>query len=442
MTLRLLLVRHGLSSFNQEKRLQGRNDHSTLTSIGIEQAIKTGKSLSSLKIDYVYSSPLQRAADTTSNILNQFPYQVEPIFDEELLEIDLGEWSGLTIEEAQKKFPNEYKKWKQHPEKISIKRNDGSEFNPIKELRAQTKGFLSKLIANHSPKEDSTILIVAHNAILRCLILELLDHHHNGFRRIQLDNASISVINLDHRLAKNNIQIECLNNISHLGRKIPPKKKDGRIILVRHGETNWNLEGRFQGQIDIPLNENGIKQAEAARIFLNSIKIDKAYSSSLQRPKQTAEKILESYTNIKIKLENQLIEIGHGLWEGKLEKEISEEWTELLQAWKNNPEAVKMPSGESIKDVWKRSIKCWNEISKSIKSTETVLVVAHDAVNKTILCHLLGLEYSDIWKIKQGNGGITVIDLHSDDENSDIVTCLNLTSHLGGLLDQSTAGAL
>ena len=75
-------------------------------------------------------------------------------------------------------------------------------------------------------------------------------------------------------------------------------------------------------------------------------------------------------------------------------------------------------------------------------SAETALVVAHDAVNKTILCHLLGLTPADIWAVKQGNGGVTVVDMPSEPGQPAVVACLNLTSHLGGVLDRTAAGAL
>ena len=101
-----------------------------------------------------------------------------------------------------------------------------------------------------------------------------------------------------------------------------------------------------------------------------------------------------------------------------------------------------MPKGETIQKVWNRSLNSWEEICNSLKDNETALVVAHDAVNKTILCHLLGLSPSDIWMVKQGNGGITVIDISKDRFSPDVITCLNLTSHLGNILDCTAGGAL
>ena len=443
MTLRLLLIRHGLSSYNLQKRVQGRDDQSVLTAEGIEQALKTGGALSGLEINAIYSSPLKRAAATTENILKNLKGKIEPIFDENLLEVDLDDWSGKKIDELERSFPEAFKIWQDNPRNLEITKTNGEKYRPIQELIDQARNFINTLIQDHQNKNNFNIVIVAHNAILRCLILVLLGEPNNGFRRIKLDNASISVINLDiHKKDKFKCQIECLNNTTHLNNNLPKKGNYSRIILVRHGETDWNLQGRFQGQIDIPLNKNGKEQGACAGSFLSNEQLDKAYSSSLSRPIETGNLILQSHRNISLKLKKELIEIGHGLWEGKLESEIQAEWPNLLEDWKKKPDTVEMPEGESIQMVWERSVRCFNSICNELEEDETALVVAHDAVNKTILCHLLGLSPSDIWMVKQGNGAVTVIDTSKNPNQPNVITCLNLTSHLGGVIDCTASGAL
>ncbi|WP_320674317.1 histidine phosphatase family protein [Prochlorococcus sp. MIT 1341] len=441
--MRLLLVRHGLSSFNSQGRIQGRDDLSILTQEGVVQAQKTGKALTDMEIEAFYSSPLRRAAQTAKELIQAKGSSKNPIFDNDLLEIDLSPWSGLTGEEVQNTFPNDFKVWKTQPQDLVLTRGQSDHFKPLQELMKQANCFLKKLIKQHSIEGKETILVVAHNAILRCLILNLIGNPSKDFRRLKLDNASVSVLNiLSYQKNTFHSQIECLNNTVHLNPPIPPSKSHSRLILVRHGETNWNQQGRFQGQIDIPLNENGFKQAFDAGLFLNKIKLHKAYSSSMTRPTQTAKEILKSHKNLKLTLENELKEINHGLWEGKLEAEIAMEWPELLAQWKKSPEKVVMPEGESIHQVWERSVKCLRKISRGLSQGETALVVAHDAVNKTIICHALGLNASNIWMVKQGNGGVTVLDIPKDSNQPMVVTCMNLTSHLGGILDKTAAGAL
>tara|TARA_Y100001968_G_scaffold107986_1_gene97625 strand:+ start:14335 stop:15666 length:1332 start_codon:yes stop_codon:yes gene_type:complete len=443
MTLRLLLVRHGLSSFNKDFRIQGRNDLSILTDEGIKQAVKTGETLSELSIDVVYSSPLQRAAETTKHILRQHPNKLTPIYTNDLLEVDLGPWSGLTKDEVKNNFPNEYITWQKEPKDLVIQRENGTSYKPIQELMLQAQTFVKKLLEDYSPEKNKTVLIVGHNAILRCILLNLLGDPDQGLRRLQVDNASISIINLKSKKTNPyDLQIQCLNSTTHLIHTLPSQKDNKRLILVRHGETNWNLEGRFQGQIDIPLNQNGQKQALAAGNFLTKVSIDNAYTSPMARPKETAEIILQTHPGVKLESKEKLVEIAHGLWEGKLESEIKDSWPKLLEKWQNSPDTVQMPEGENIKEVWERSVECFESICKELSTNQTALVVAHDAVNKTILCHLLGLTPSDIWMMKQGNGGITVIDIPEGKSQPNIVVCLNITSHLGGILDRTAAGAL
>ena len=116
VSLRLLLVRHGLSSFNVERRIQGRDDLSTLTTTGEEQARRTGQALADVPVTAVYSSPLKRAASTATGVLAERSDNLSPSFDDGLLEIDLEPWSGLTADERAERFPEEFATWKRQPE--------------------------------------------------------------------------------------------------------------------------------------------------------------------------------------------------------------------------------------------------------------------------------------------------------------------------------------
>lgn len=444
MTLRLLFVRHGLSNFNRERRIQGRNDLSILTAEGRAQALETGNTLKDIALTAAYSSPLQRAVETTEEILKGQGNQITPNLNDGLLEVDLEPWSGLTVDQIKEMHPEESRIWRQRPENLELIRASNERYSPVGELMHQARNFISELLQHHPASRDNSVLIVGHNAILRCLMLVLLGEPENGLRRLRIDNCALSIFNLNQQSEHHDlqVQVECLNSTAHLQSKIPPKGDGARLILVRHGETNWNQEGRFQGQIDIPLNENGRAQALAARYFLGNVSLAQAHSSSMSRPKETAEIILESHPGTSLSISHGLMEIGHGLWEGKLESEINSSWPELLKSWKTAPETVQMPDGENIHDVWERAVSSWNNIAKNLPPEDTALVVAHDAVNKTILCHLLGLKPADIWMVKQGNGGVSVIDIPLDQNQPAVVTCLNLTSHLGGVLDHTAAGAL
>ena len=442
MAIRLILVRHGLSSFNEKGLIQGRTDDSYLTEKGYEQANKAGKALSKINFDMIYSSPLIRAAETANTINKSFKKEQNIIYDRNLLEVDLSSWSGLTIDDIKNKYPETYTTWKNDPENLVLKRNDDSEYKPIQELFNQANNFIKDIFKIYSNTNDANILVIGHNAILRCLILLLIGRPKKGFRKIRLDNASFSILNLFEHNDSHKTQVECLNQTSHLNKKVPNKIGDSRIFLIRHGETNWNKEGRFQGQIDIPLNKNGKDQAKKTFEYLKEINFSKAFSSSMSRPYETAQIILQNNKELKITKLDSLLEISHGLWEGKLEKEIKSEWPALLKNWHDKPEEVIMPEGESIKDVSERSVKAFQEICLSQKYNDLTLLVAHDAVNKTLICNILGIDFSNIWMIKQGNGGITIIDIFDDPNKENIISALNITTHLGGIFDSTASGAL
>ena len=442
MSIRLVLVRHGLSSFNEKGLIQGRTDDSYLTDIGYEQALKSGKALSQINFDKIYSSPLKRAAETAKTIQKNLKVSKNIVYDENLLEVDLCKWSGLSINEIKNKYPENYLLWKNDPENLKLEGNNNLTYHPIQDLYFQANEFIKNILKIYLEENEANILVIGHNAILRCLILSLIGRPKKGFRKIKLDNASFSILNIFKQSNTFETQLECLNQTSHLNKKIPDQIGDSRIFLVRHGETNWNKEGRFQGQINIPLNNNGKDQAKKASEFLKDVNFNKAFSSSMDRPYETAKIILQNNSELEIRKIEKLVEISHGLWEGKLEKEIKKQWPELLKDWHENPEKVIMPEGECIADVSKRSVKAWEEICITQKNKDLTLLVAHDAVNKTLICNLLGIDFSNIWMIKQGNGGITIIDLFDDPKKDIVISALNITTHLGGVLDSTASGAL
>jgi probable phosphoglycerate mutase len=175
-----------------------------------------------------------------------------------------------------------------------------------------------------------------------------------------------------------------------------------RVILARHGETPWNAEGRYQGQRDIPLSPIGIEQAQALGQRLAEVHIDRAVSSPLVRAQLTAVLALGERASM-LQLDEGLREIGHGDWEGLLSSEIGERDGHRLQAWREAPETVMMPGagGESLRQVAERAWAAFARACDGLHADETVLVVAHDAVNRVLLCRVLGLPLSRLWAFRQ-----------------------------------------
>ncbi|MEG4586822.1 histidine phosphatase family protein [Microcoleus sp. MOSTC5] len=451
---RIILVRHGKSTYNQERRIQGRLDKSILTEAGRSAALQVGDTLSSIAFDAAYTSPLQRAKETAEIILSRLtnPPQLEPT--DNLMEIDLPLWEGMLRQDAIDKFPEAYQQWQRQPDKFSMKlpSADGDiEHFPVLAIFANARHFWQELLSRH---QHGTILVVGHNGINRALIATASEITPDYYQSIQQSNCGISVINFGTSPVTNDklgepkkkvaVQLESLNLTSHTG-EIFPKPRDGhrgpRLLLVRHGETDWNKAGKFQGQIDVPLNDNGREQSRRAAEFLKDVKLDFAISSSMLRPKETAEIILKYHGGLQLELRDELREISHGLWEGKFESEIEQSYPGLLEEWKTSPENVQMPEGENLQHVWTRAIASWREIVQSVSGTG--IVVAHDAINKAILCHLFNLEPEHFWKFKQGNGAVSVIDYPHGPDGLPVLQAMNVTTHLsGGVFDQTAAGAL
>ena len=349
-------------------------------------------------------------------------------------------------DEVNTRFRSEYRQWKQTPHEFSMTLADGSQYFPVNSLYQQAQEFWRSKISQHQGK---TILIVAHNGINRCLIMSAIGISSDRYHSIQQSNCCINILNFTGDFGEP-VQLESLNQTSHLGIAIPPSRSPHtgpRLLLVRHGETNWNKESRFQGIKDIPLNDNGRSQARKAAVFLQNTPIDFAVSSSMLRPKETAEIILQHHPQVNLETTPELIEICHGLWEGMLEAEIQAEYADLLQQWKEQPETVQMPEGENLQQVWDRGVSAWNKIAAQYSDLETAktgLVVAHDAINKVILCYLLGLKPSNFWNIKQGNCAVSVIDYPEGASGKPVLQAINITTHLseGSILDRTAAGAL
>ena len=126
-----------------------------------------------------------------------------------------------------------------------------------------------------------------------------------------------------------------------------------RFFVIRHGETAWNVEGRFQGQKDTALNEKGLAQAATLGERLAGHSFEAVLTSPLDRAKKTAELAASKCEFGEFTEIPAFTEINHGDWEGRLSTEVAEEWPELLRRWHTAPETVKMPGegGESLEDI-------------------------------------------------------------------------------------------
>lgn len=162
-----------------------------------------------------------------------------------------------------------------------------------------------------------------------------------------------------------------------------------RLCLVRHGQTDWNLEGRYHGQSDVPLNENGRNQAVVLAQQLQGQSFIAIYTSDLQRAMETA-RIIASAIHLPVRLEPRLREINQGEWEGQLVEAIRARYTELWQRRALDPTNLRPPGGETVGEVAKRVYNALNDITR-LHPTGSVLIVSHGLALATVICKVRGI---------------------------------------------------
>ena len=162
-----------------------------------------------------------------------------------------------------------------------------------------------------------------------------------------------------------------------------------RLCLVRHGQTNWNLEGRYQGQSDVPLNESGRDQARALARQLQAYSFTVIYTSDLQRARETAD-IIAASLDLLVISDSRLREINQGEWEGQLVDAIKIRYLELWQQRSVDPASVRPPGGETVGEVARRVYVALDEIAAR-HITDSVLVISHGLSLATAICRVRGI---------------------------------------------------
>lgn len=213
-----------------------------------------------------------------------------------------------------------------------------------------------------------------------------------------------------------------------------------RILLARHGETPWNAEGRYQGQEDIPLSPVGEAQAASLGARLREVRIDRAVASPLSRARRTAELALGAERASMLAFDDGLKEIAHGEWEGLLASEIRARDPERLQAWRAAPHGVLMPRGESLQHVVDRAWPALARAADGLGEGDTLLVVAHDAVNRVLLCRVLGIPFARLWTFRQAPTTLNLLE-GPDVERLEVVR-LNDCAHHTPLFGEAVHRAL
>jgi broad specificity phosphatase PhoE len=186
------------------------------------------------------------------------------------------------------------------------------------------------------------------------------------------------------------------------------------IILVRHGQTEWNR------------NETGLAQAEATgRRIANTWKPTAIYSSPLSRAVETAKAIAKHF-GLTVQPHAGLADIDYGAWQGLSPQEAQQQWPEIVDAWYNRPHLAHIPNGETLEALRQRAMAAVKDLAAR-HPKETIVLVGHTVINRIILLGILGLGNERFWRIKQDTCAINVFEVEEEDFT---LVSLNDTCHL------------
>lgn len=185
-----------------------------------------------------------------------------------------------------------------------------------------------------------------------------------------------------------------------------------KLILVRHGETDWNKQCRVQGRNDIPLNERGLAQANAVAHRLEDREISAVYSSPMQRAKSTAGAIAKKF-GLDVKELPGVTEINFGLWEGKDHEQLKALYPEFWNdwTWQLDPKRCAYMQSECQLDVLKRSVDALKTVFAENGGNATVAIISHTMPIKLIVSNAIGLPLESLKLLKVDNCSVCEINI-------------------------------
>jgi len=384
MRVNFIYVRHGQTLFNTISRMQGMCD-SPLTKNGIHQAEDTASALRHEKIDHIYCSASERAWDTAL-ILAKY-HGIQPVCMKELKEFDFGDLDGKHFEKFKDRI---------QPHRIADDWTDvNGEDVPLFKERSD-RGF-EKILS--SCKDGDTVLLVSHGSFFMHLMKTIFDYDQQeyiqrmrGQNRPFIPNAGIALFTYED--GKYTLTQEPLSAAEYRNRV----KKKVTFYFVRHGETKFNVEKRLQGWCDSPLTKKGKQQAEMAKEALRNVSFAKAYCSTTERTRDTAEIILEPHLMEAIP-EKRLKEVFFGSYEGC---HYENRWDEIMQ--RNLKNSWKDADGEDAEEIAFRIRQFFQEAADEAKDGDNILCVSHGDLYMNLLKTFFSLSKEEVYEISNREG--------------------------------------
>ena len=199
-----------------------------------------------------------------------------------------------------------------------------------------------------------------------------------------------------------------------------------KFYLVRHGETEWNKLGRFQGQYDTRLNDAGLEQARVIALAAREWDLSAIYASPLSRTMQVASEI-GGPLGLPINTREGLMELGLGELEGVTGEEMRAGWPQVFDTWNSTPELVAMPGGESLATLEERSWQVILELQGAHSSEDNLAVISHNFTIRAICGKVLGIPLANFHRLRLSLGSVSVFEM---DTRGPRLLTYNSTCHL------------
>ncbi|KAJ0973448.1 hypothetical protein J5N97_021407 [Dioscorea zingiberensis] len=417
---RVVLVRHGQSTWNEEGRIQGSSDFSVLTSKGESQAETSRQMLLGDSFDVCFTSPLIRSKRTAEIIWGSRKEEMIP--EPDLREIDLYSFQGLLKHEGKAKFGDAFRQWQINAPNFNI---DGH--YPVRELWDRAKSCWNKILEH----EGKSVLVVAHNAVNQALVATAIGLGTEYFRILLQSNCGVSVVDFNPEPRGSPPHV-CLNRLNQTPN--PPiaagggRKTSTRVVLVCHGATQSNNEVTFPNMGYEPMNMLGIIQSQKTAKLLLDLKVSCILTSPRIASVDTAITIFE------------VQEAADCLGADCIPRYVEIKKMLDLEVEPTLQQAYTSDSSDGIKEgilteLWNQSKKAWEallqELAADSEPERNVVAVGNSTVHVALICHCLNLTPEWLGAFHLDPGSITVIDFPDGPATQGVIRCINYTAHLG-----------
>jgi len=417
---RVVLVRHGQSTWNAAGRIQGSTNFAVLTDKGVSQAEVTKNMLANEKFDAMFRSPLARSHKTGEIIWGDRQQPVEDL--PSLREVDLYSFQGLLKGEGKARFGEQFLMWQKDPDNFVI-----DDHYPVRELWYRASLCWQRILT----EEYQQTLVVAHNAINQGLVNTAIGLPPSYFRCFLQSNAAVTVLDFAPNGDKPPLAtLERMNNSPGSPFEESAGRATGmRVVLVRHGATYTTEDGIMLGlsKEAEELSALGHVQARKTAELLMDAKIKVVITSGSKRAKQTADEIC-MLQPLAGNTKPPTVDMGGeggalrcwntGQWEGYSVSEATKQ---------------KLPEDcEPLDQLWERASEAWQYILQEAGQNQgAVVVVADDALVSSLLAKGTHLGREGMRFFRMDTGSVSVVDFPDGVDNRGVLRTTNYTSHMG-----------